>query len=101
MEAVKQRNNEALPENLYFFRNKYGVEIDLILEKNRQLIPYEIKSSDRYDKDQLRNLIQFVKEQDTHLSATEKGGLIYAGQIKATFNGYTIYPLKDLLGLFV
>ena len=101
MEAVKQRNNEALPRNLYFFRNKYGIEIDLILEKDRQLIPYEIKSSDRYDKDQLRNLNQFVKEQDGNLSPTEKGGLIYAGEIKTTLNGYNIYPLKDMQGLFV
>lgn len=101
IEAVKQRNNEALPENLYFYRNKYGIEIDLILEKNRQIIPYEIKSSDRYDKDQFRNLDHFVKEQTRHLSSTEKGGLIYAGNIKAILNGYNVYPLKDMQGLFV
>ena len=101
MEAVKQRHNEALTENLYFYRNKYGTEIDLILEKNRMLIPYEIKSSDRYNKDQLRNLEKFVKEQQKHLSTTEKGGLIYAGSIKTTLNGYGIYPLKEIQGLFV
>jgi hypothetical protein len=101
MEAVKQRNNEALPENLYFYRNKYGVEINLIFEKNRQIIPYEIKSSPQYNKDQFRNLDRFVKEQTIHLSSTEKGGLIYAGKIKAILNGYTVYPLKDLQGLFV
>ena len=81
MEAVKQRHNEALTENLYFYRNKYGTEINLIFEKNRMLIPYEIKSSDRYNKDQLRNLEKFVKEQQKYLSTTEKGGLMYAGSI--------------------
>lgn len=100
IEAVKQRNNEALPDNLYFFRNKYGLEIDLIFEKNRQLIPYEIKSSDRYDKDQLRNLVQFGKEQGKNLSHSDAGGLIYAGTIRTTVDGYSIYPLKDIQGLF-
>ena len=101
MEAVKQRHNEALTENLYFYRNKYGTEINLIFEKNRMLIPYEIKSSDRYNKDQLRNLEKFVKEQQKYLSTTEKGGLMYAGSIKTTLNGYGAYPLKEMQGLFV
>ncbi|MDY0288897.1 MAG: ATP-binding protein [Sphaerochaeta sp.] len=100
IEAVKQRNNEALPHHLYFFRNKYGLEIDLIFEKNRQLIPYEIKSSDRYDKDQLRNLVQFGKEQGKNLSHSDAGGLIHAGTIRTTLDGYSIYPLKDIQGLF-
>lgn len=101
MEAIKQRSNEGLPQNLYFYRDKHGLEIDLLVEKNRMITPYEIKSSDRYDKDQLRNLHTFSKNQQQNLSTIEKGGLIYAGSIKTILNGYTIYPLIDIIGLFV
>lgn len=100
MEAVKQRNNKALPENLYFFRNKNGVEVDLILEKNRLLIPYEIKSSDRYDKDQLGNLKKFKTEQQKYLASVHAGGLIYAGPVRTTLGGYGIFPLTDIRELF-
>ena len=42
MEAMKQRNNKALPENLYFYRDKYKTEVDLLFEKGRKMVPFEI-----------------------------------------------------------
>lgn len=100
MEALKQRNNSALPRNLYFFRNKYGIEIDLIFEKLRKIIPYEIKSSDRIDKDQFRNLKRFEKDYQSYFSPEEKGGLIYSGQIASKLDEYRIIPFTTLSGLF-
>ncbi|HOQ94913.1 MAG TPA: ATP-binding protein, partial [Sphaerochaeta sp.] len=52
MEAIKQRANSASPTNLFFFRDSYGMEVDLLFEQHRQVIPYEIKSGDRYTKEQ-------------------------------------------------
>lgn len=100
MEAIKQRNNEALPENLFFFRNRNGVEVDLLFESGRQLIPYEIKSSGRYDRDQLRNLEKFRKGYQKYLSSDMKGGLIYAGMVRTVLDGYSMVPVKDMSGLF-
>lgn len=43
-EFVKYRYNQGLEPNFYFWRNKTGKEIDLLIELPNKLIPIEIKS---------------------------------------------------------
>lgn len=43
-EAVKARYNHALPLNLYFWRDRSGHEIDLLIDLKGMLLPVEIKS---------------------------------------------------------
>ena len=100
MEAMKQRNNKALPQNLYFYRTKHGVEVDLLFEENRCLTPYEIKSSDRYHADQFSNLRKFSQEISKHRSVSSRGGLIYAGQIRTSLGEYEVIPFTDMKDLF-
>jgi len=44
-ELLKSRFNHGLPANLYFWRDRAGHEVDLLIENSNQLIPVEIKSS--------------------------------------------------------
>lgn len=44
-EAMKTRLNDNKEPNLFYVRTEKGVEVDLILRKEGQLIPFEIKSS--------------------------------------------------------
>ena len=43
-EMVKSRFNRGLPGNLYFWRDRKGDEVDILVEVGKYLIPVEIKS---------------------------------------------------------
>jgi len=101
MEAIKQRANSASPTNLYFFRDAHGMEVDLLFEQYRQVIPYEIQSGDRYTKEQLGALRGFGDRWAKYLLPGNSGGLIYAGAIKTQVDGYHITPFTNMEGLFL
>lgn len=54
--AIKYGYNRGLTENLYFFRDKSGHEVDLIWEKPEGLYAFEIKSGMTYNPDFRKNL---------------------------------------------
>lgn len=73
--------------NLYFWRDSHGREIDLLVEKNSQLIPVEIKSGQTISSDYTRNIEFFDALKP---SATKM--VIYQGVDKQTRKGITIAP---------
>jgi len=73
-EFVKQRTNEALPINLFYWRDKTGHEIDLIIENANKLLPIEIKSGKTVNTDFFKNLIYW-----NNLSGAKKSLLLYSG----------------------
>jgi len=73
---VKQRLNQGLDPQLYFFRDTHGHEVDLIFKSANELIPIEIKSSETFNSAFLKNLKFFqhlVGERASH------SYVIYAG----------------------
>lgn len=44
-EFIKNRINKNIDPNIYFWRDKFGHEIDCIIENGKKLIPVEIKSA--------------------------------------------------------
>ncbi len=55
-ELMKSRYNSGLESNLYFWRDRSGTEIDLIIEKGNKLMPVEIKSGQTLNQDYLGSL---------------------------------------------
>lgn len=55
-ELVKGRWNRGLRENIYFWRDNTGHEIDVIVEQGDQLIPVEIKSGRTVSRDFFKGL---------------------------------------------
>jgi len=45
LDLIKNRYNRGLQNNLYFWRDNHGKEVDCIIESNSKLYPLEIKSS--------------------------------------------------------
>ncbi len=74
-EFVKQRTNQALPINLYYWRDKTGHEIDLIIDNGAKLLPIEIKSGKTIHDDFLKNINYWSK-----LSKVKNSILLYAGK---------------------
>lgn len=76
-ELMKTRLNQGKDPQLYFFRDTHGHEVDLIFQAAHQLIPIEIKASQTFHSDFLKNLLFF---QELVGERMPKGVLIYSGQ---------------------
>tara|TARA_R110002050_G_scaffold245367_1_gene382967 strand:+ start:35813 stop:36985 length:1173 start_codon:yes stop_codon:yes gene_type:complete len=55
-ELMKHRYNSAQRDDLYYWRDKHGKEIDCIIDRGEKLIPIEIKSGKTYTKDFFKGL---------------------------------------------
>jgi len=76
-EFIKNQQYTTDPQKFYFWRDKTGREIDLIIEKQQTAYPCEIKSGKTIQKDFFKNLLYWNK-----LSGSEKAYIIYAGTQK-------------------
>lgn len=74
-EFIKNRFNKGLASNLYFWRDRAGNEIDLLVDNGTALIPIEIKSGATYSKEFKKNLIKW----DKISKQSEKKYTIYGG----------------------
>lgn len=73
-ELIKQKNNLGINDSLYFWRDKTGREIDLIIDKSITYIPVEIKSGKTIHNEFFKHLRYWLK-----LTGEKKGKIIYAG----------------------
>lgn len=55
-EFIKYRYNQGMKPNIYFWRDKAGNEIDLLIEEPNKLIPIEIKSGQTITSDYFKGL---------------------------------------------
>lgn len=77
-ELLKQRYNQGLLSNLYFWRDSQGHEVDVLIEQGDQLIPIEIKAGQTITSDYFTGLNYW---QQLSLPTTP-AWLIYAGNAK-------------------
>ena len=73
-EFIKYGRHTASPHNFYYWRDKTGRGIDLILEKQDNAIPVEIKSGKTIQDYFFKNIRYWLK-----LTGNSKGYLMYAG----------------------
>ncbi|MEB2780180.1 ATP-binding protein [Algoriphagus sp. C2-6-M1] len=78
-EMIKLRTNRGEEINLFYWRDKTGHEIDLVVDKGLELLPIEIKSGMTINSDYFKNLKFWLQ-----LSGQEKGVVLYAGDQKQT-----------------
>lgn len=74
-ELIKKRTNKGLPVNLYYWRDKTGHEIDVVVDNGTDLLPIEIKSGKTVHSEFFKNIDYWTK-----LSGSEKSVLLYAGE---------------------
>jgi predicted AAA+ superfamily ATPase len=92
MEAVKQIGSQGLEPSLYFYRDQNGREIDLILERDRKLIPIEIKSSQTWNPDFARQIPWFRQL----TPRAEAGLVVYGGDSSIDSDGYSVRSFRDV-----
>ncbi|MBI9037073.1 MAG: ATP-binding protein [Bacteroidales bacterium] len=92
-EFVKFSFNKGIEPALYFWRDKTGKEIDLIIELNDSLIPIEIKAGRTFNKDFLKNLKYWNKLSGEN---NYNSWLVYNGDKSFDFSETHILSFNDL-----
>ncbi|MBP8980650.1 MAG: ATP-binding protein [Syntrophobacterales bacterium] len=91
-ELIKDKYNQGLAANLYFWRDSTGNEIDVIIDEGGEAMPVEIKSGQTVTQDFFAGLHKWFQ-----LSGVEKGLLIYGGNQPQTRRGIEIAPWRNLM----
>ena len=92
VELLKQRLNKGKLNNLYFWRNSKGNEIDIIIDNFDELIPIEIKSGETITKDYFKGLDYW-----NNLTGLTGGRIIYGGsQYQKRSHGVKVIPFTSL-----
>lgn len=92
-EYVKNRYNQGLPANLYFWRNNTGEEIDLLIEHGTELQAIEIKSGQTFNPDFIGSLRKWMSYADVPLHSPS---VIYGGREDFKFQGINVVSWSGL-----
>jgi hypothetical protein len=93
-EYMKSRFNQGLPVNAYFWRDKTGHEIDLLVTSDNKLTAIEIKSGKTFNSDFIKNLNYWRKIAG---KTAGKSRVIYGGSSNQKRQDINIYGWKSLL----
>jgi len=74
MEILKKKYNQGSNSKLYFWRDNKGVEIDLLIDEGKRLLPIEIKSGQTFQESFLNSMSQW-----NGFSGNKGGLLLYDG----------------------
>jgi predicted AAA+ superfamily ATPase len=91
-ELVKKRTNAGREISLFYWRDKTGREVDVVIDDGTSLLPVEIKSGKTVHQEFFKNLLYWLK-----LSGNDKGVVLYGGdQRQERSNGITIEGWEQL-----
>lgn len=103
-ETYKNRLNNAQENNLYYWRDQKGREIDLVLDYSSYLFPIEIKLSQTFNNGFVKNIKYFnklQKEDNTQLPKIQ-AKVVYCGDKENVFKNTKITPWqKSLLNDYI
>jgi len=91
VELLKGRANAGLTSNLYFWRDRSGLELDCVLERGTDLVPIEIKSGQTIAADFFRPFSRFGQLAG-ELAAP--GWLLYGGERTERRSAATALPWR-------
>ncbi len=89
-ELLKKRFNQGRRNDLYFWRDKAGHEVDLVIEREDRLTPVEIKSGSTLTQDSFKGLNWWRK-----LSGEDKSFLVYGGNDSHERTGVSVVSWHD------
>ena len=92
-ELLKARYNRGLESNLYFWRDRSGNEVDVLIEAGDRLAPIEIKAGQTISNDFFRGLERW---QALAKGVSGKTALIYGGDKGQTRLGHKVVPWAEI-----
>ena len=94
LELLKGRLNKGLRSNLFYWRDRTGHEIDVLLDQPKGIVPIEIKTASTFHADFLKGLNYWLKLK----SKTSACYLIYTGQ-ETTIGKTRVMHWKNLAAI--
>ncbi len=91
-EFLKSAYNMGLPGFYYFWRDRSGNEIDLIIEKGEKLKPVEIKSGKTINSDFFSGLKRWISLAGKNAADP---ALIYGGNESYNYSGFDVFSWMD------
>lgn len=95
-DILKSRVHNGLDPRLYYWRDSNGNEIDIIIEKQRSLIPVEIKSAETWHSKFLKGILWGRR----HLENITKGFVVYSGDKEFQTNDTEVVNFKNTAHCF-
>lgn len=92
-ECLKARWQQALESNLYFWRDRSGHEIDLLIDHGQHIQPVEIKSGQTVASDFLRPIRRWQKLAG---EASGRATLVYGGREQQRRSDCSVVPWRGL-----
>lgn len=91
MDIMKNGTYKTVEQTIYYWREKSGHEIDIIIQMGNLLHPVEIKSGQTIQQDYFKNILYWNK-----LAKIDKGTVLYAGtEQQQRSNGIRVVNWKD------
>jgi len=91
LELLKARYNNGQRGNLFYWRDRTGNEIDVLIDQSSQVIPVEIKTASTFNTDYVKGINYWKKVNPD----TKKAFVIYTGK-SAVLDSSQILNWKDL-----
>ncbi len=92
IEALKAQMNRGEAPELYYWRDKHGLEVDLIVPKGRQIQPVEIKSAYTYHANLADNIEKFRVLGNDSVSPS----VVYAGDSIPSAKGVVFRNFREV-----
>jgi len=92
LEILKSHYDRGKRPQLYFYRDTHGNAVDLVLKRQRRLIPIEIKSAVTFTKDFLKEIDRFIKITKDRCNA---GYVIYNGEYTFQINHVSVQNILN------
>ena len=92
-ECLKGRWHRALESNLYFWRDRSGIEVDIIIDQSGKLLPVEVKSGQTVAGDFLNPIRRW---QAFAGEASGNAHLVYGGLASQQRSDCKIYAWRDI-----
>lgn len=92
-ELLKGRFNKGLVPNLFFWRDRAGNEVDVVVENGETLLPIEIKSGGTVVSDYFSGLDRWSKMTG---DAATKARLVYGGDHASLRGKVEVIPWRDI-----
>lgn len=93
VDMLKKRYNAGMDNNLFFYRDNHGNEVDIVQEAGGKINAYEIKSAQTFTPHFLKGLNYLKKIAPEYVEETN---LIYDGNDEMTINGHKIYNFRRI-----
>lgn len=77
IELLKKKYNNGAGSGIYYWRDNKGVEVDILVDNGKKLIPLEIKSGQTFNEDHLRSIKQW-----NNFSGNKAAYLFYDGKLE-------------------